>query len=79
MLIILNTLMLKIPAIVNIDMYLNSNLKKLKTLGIATANQYVLASIATKTYFNIETTFSLHGAILFYGLISLFGYLLNFS
>lgn len=75
MLIISNIRMLKMPVIVYINMYSYSNLKKLKTVGIATANQYVLASIATKTYFNIETTFSLHGAILFYGLISLFGYL----
>lgn len=43
--------------------------------GIATANQYILASISTKTYYNIETFLTLPGAILFYGCISLFGYL----
>lgn len=49
--------------------------------GIATANQYVLASIATKTYYDIEMWLSLPGAILFYGVISLIGYFfrMNFS
>lgn len=41
--------------------------------GIATANQYVVASIATKTYYDVEMWLSLPGAILFYGIISLIG------
>lgn len=41
--------------------------------GIATANQYVLASISVKTYYNIESWLSLPGATLFYGVISLIG------
>lgn len=42
--------------------------------GIATANQYILASIAAKTYYNIEMWLTLPGSTLFYGCISLFGY-----
>lgn len=41
--------------------------------GIAAANRYVLATVATKTYYNIEMWLSLPGAIGFYGFISFIG------
>lgn len=42
--------------------------------GIAVGCRYVFASIATKTYYDIEMWLSLPGATLFYGAISLIGY-----
>lgn len=44
-------------------------------LTIALASRYVFASIATATYYEIESFLSIPGAILFYGCISLVGYL----
>lgn len=41
--------------------------------SIVTALQYVFAAIATKTYYTIETVFSLSGAPFFYGAITLIG------
>lgn len=41
--------------------------------GIAMATHQILAAIATKTYYNIESWLSLPGAILLYGWISVFG------
>lgn len=42
--------------------------------GIATANHYLVASLITKTYYNIEIWLSLPGAILFYAVIGVIGY-----
>ncbi|XP_031634375.1 facilitated trehalose transporter Tret1-like [Contarinia nasturtii] len=47
--------------------------------GIVTANQYVVAAIATKTYYNVETWLSLPGAIIFYGIISLTGLIVMYN
>lgn len=41
--------------------------------GLTLAIRYIFASIATKTYFNVEMFLSLSGATLFYGLLSLVG------
>lgn len=42
--------------------------------GIATANHYLVASIVTKSYYNIEVWLTLPGAILFYAVIGVIGY-----
>lgn len=42
--------------------------------GVSLASSYVLASIATKTYYNLEMWLSLPGAILLFGLNSVIGY-----
>lgn len=42
--------------------------------GLATANHYLVASLVTKTYFSIDTWLSLPGAILFYTVIGVIGY-----
>lgn len=42
--------------------------------GLTLASSYILASIATKTYYNLEMWLSLPGAILVYGLNSVIGY-----
>lgn len=41
--------------------------------GLSLASSYILASIATKTYYNLEMAFSLPGAILLYGVNSVVG------
>lgn len=42
--------------------------------GLTLALRYFLAAISTKMYYNIEIWLTLSGAILFYGIISLIGY-----
>lgn len=45
--------------------------------GIATGNHYLVASIVTKTYYNIEIWLSLPCAILFYTIINVVVYVLH--
>lgn len=42
--------------------------------GLAAASHYVVASFSAKTYYNVETWFTLPGAILFYGIVGVIGY-----
>uniref|UniRef100_A0AAG5D5T8 Major facilitator superfamily (MFS) profile domain-containing protein n=1 Tax=Anopheles atroparvus TaxID=41427 RepID=A0AAG5D5T8_ANOAO len=41
--------------------------------GITAALHYVMSFVTTKTYFNLESAFSLPGVILFYGLMGIIG------
>lgn len=56
------------------NIYVNYFRSRSFLVGIWTAVHYILAAIATKTYFTVETFLSLPGAAAFYGCISLIGY-----
>lgn len=45
---------------------------------IVSAERYMFAAIASRFYYNVEQLFSLPGAALFYGCVSLIGYIIFF-
>lgn len=46
--------------------------------GLVAAINYILAFIATKTYYNLEMTLSIPGVICFYGVIGVIGFIVMY-
>lgn len=56
----------------NVDTFFSNRSRGVAT-GLAAATNYILAFAATKSYYNLETTLSMPGVSLLYGIIGFLG------